>query len=80
MRKIIDFEKEVIFKRDWSKFNISASLLSFFRKDKFSSSDLTIIIPIFNAAEEVEKCLAAVIRNTRKNIDIILVLVCKLDR
>jgi GT2 family glycosyltransferase/glycosyltransferase involved in cell wall biosynthesis len=73
VRKIIDFEKKLFFKRDWSKFNISTSLLSFFRKDKFSSSNITIIIPIFNAAEEVEKCLAAVIRNTRKNISIILV-------
>ena len=72
-RKPEDFKKNTFLKKILKKFSIGTNLFSVLRKDKFSTNNLTIIIPIYNAKEEVEKCLGSVIRNTSEKINVILV-------
>jgi GT2 family glycosyltransferase len=73
LSKIVNSEKKGFFKRILKKFSIGTSLLSVLRKDKLSTNNLTIIIPIYNAKKEVEKCLEALIRNTSEKINVILI-------
>lgn len=73
MKKILKNERELYYKKNWKKWKLKSILQSLFQKIQPSSNKLTIVIPIFNAAEEVEKCMDSIFENTASCINIILV-------